>query len=129
MNGFIATSESVFALTLFLSILLMIAVVYPFPKVKNEAYVRALSMDLLDVFEKDGRLQSLDKNGIREVLRALPASVCIELEIAGKKENQTTVIKKPGCGDEGNDLVVTYRTFTDGNATKLASATGWIKGD
>ncbi|MEW6035465.1 MAG: hypothetical protein AB1529_02530 [Candidatus Micrarchaeota archaeon] len=126
MRGFIATSEAVFALTLFLAIVMLVAAVHPFPKAKNEAYLRALGMDVLTSFEKSGRLSDGDKNGMKEVLKELPASVCIEVEFE-KANNRTAVVKKPGCGRMGNDLIVAYRTYSDGNVTRTALARAWLR--
>lgn len=127
MRGFIASTESLFALTLFLSVLLIIATVAPFPTAKNEAYLRAVCMDLLSSFEKSGKLAALDKNGMKDVIKELPASLCVELELEGKQAEQMVVVKKPGCGKAGNDLVLAYRTFSDGNESKLALARAWTR--
>jgi hypothetical protein len=126
LRGFIATSEAVFALTLFLAIVMLVAAVHPFPKAKNEAYLRALAMDVLASFEKSGKLADADKNGMKEVLKELPASVCIEVQVE-KKNNQTSVVKKPGCGSMGDDVILAYRTYSDGNETHAALARAWLR--
>jgi hypothetical protein len=130
MKGFVATVEGIVALSLFITILLLIPFFFPFPSARNDAYTKALSMDVLTYFEEAGLLQVPDRNGMRDVLRLLPDSVCMEIAIESATQNGSMVVKRPGCetvGDDIDDIFVTYRSFYDGNTTRIAVARSWTK--
>lgn len=126
MKGFIATVEAIFAVVVFLSVILIAAIYFPAPISKNEAYLRALGMDVLSIAEKEGLLLSdSDKKDLKDILKMLPDSVCMEVEVSD--QNGTSLVRRPGCGNIGRNIIVTYRTIQEGNTTRVAKSRSWVK--
>lgn len=131
-KGALLTIDALMALAFFLTSMLLILSMFPgmraplFP----ENHLRSISLDTLAVLSESGRASALasrlNSSAVREVLEALPAQICMEIEIRNMQNGRTlTALSRSGCTEAPNGVQTAYRNFRAGTANYLMIAKSW----
>lgn len=130
MRGFVLTTDSIVALVLTTSIIIMVN--SSFMRVNesawNDAQVERVSMDSLAVLEKSGALgRAVQQNSSAELLYIMSTEntpLCMVLNMSGGNGYNLSV-EKSRCGSESGKVFLSRRTFVAGNNFYTAELQSW----
>jgi hypothetical protein len=131
MRGFAITTDAVVAISFFLFAIAMISSQVYYPRAPGSIYLKQLTMDMLTVLEKSGRLgMALEGNSsaAREVLESTPVSACMYVTVSNATGGVAAVLAKGGCEEvEGQDIQVTVRPLFHNRTQYLARSEAWFR--
>jgi hypothetical protein len=130
MKGFVITIDSIIALILSISLILIIS--SPLFKLRSSAWsdmqVKHLSMDSLTILEKSGILaRAVEQNSSSELLYFMSTEstpLCMRIKVSGA-DGYTLYVEKAGCTDEKGKSFLSKRTFISGNKFYTAELHAW----
>lgn len=125
--GFVFTLDASFALLIIAITVIFIATQVFHPPTPNSIYLKQISMDTLTVLGKTDKLSKIlgeNSTEVRQVLDALPSSVCGEISLVDGS-GTTTVVTRPGCGNYKKELQVTRIPYVDDGNYYIAEMRSW----
>lgn len=114
MRGFVITTDAMFAISLFLIAMVVVSMHSFQPQMARGLYLKQVTLDVLTVSEKAGRLADAadgNSSAVRELMEATPELACMELEITDYAGTPVITTAKSDCGSYGKELQTAYRSF------------------
>ncbi len=128
-TGFVFTIDAAFAIVILAVTLLLISrQVFQDPTPRS-TYLKQISLDTITVLEKTDKLgKMLGENSteVRQVLDALPQSVCAQISLTSQSGN-TTVVTRPGCTNYQKELQISRRGYVQGGSFYIAEIRSWYE--
>lgn len=133
MKGYIFTLDSMFALLLTLTIVILISSQVFEPRVSRDMYLKQISEDTLTVLEKSGGLGQFatgtNNTPAREILRLSSESICIKLELYDEHSLNKSIVKSNCNQSSSGEIEVFYRFYTRGNDNYFVKSYAWYAGE
>ncbi len=130
MKGFAVTLDSVVAISFFFFALVLIATQTYEPRAPGGTYLKQLTLDVLTVMEKTGRMnQAIEGNttSMQDILEATPHLACFNISILNSTGETVITSAKSGCNDtEGLDMQVAYRPLVYKEGKYVAKCESWF---
>ncbi|MFH1521026.1 MAG: hypothetical protein ABID61_05255 [Candidatus Micrarchaeota archaeon] len=131
MKGFAISLDAVIALSFVLFAMMIIATQSYYPKAPGEIYLKQLTLDVVTVLEKTGRMnQAIDGNSsaIQELLETTPKLACIEITIVDTNEIIVSNITKSDCTETTDlDIQITASPLLYKNNNYIIKSETWLR--
>lgn len=127
-KGFALTIDAVFALLMIFTVIVFISSFTFEPKTPSGASLRLMSMDMLNVMEKQGRIGAViggNTTSIREAFNVPDSNICMRLDIISAHTNLSVV--RQDCNGYESQLQVASRLYTNNGVIYVARITSWLK--
>ena len=131
MKGFAVTLDSVVAVSFFFFALVLIATQTYEPRAPGGVYLKQLTLDVLSVMEKTGRMgQAIEGNtsSMQGILEATPNLACFSISILNSTGDTMLSAEKSGCNNSAElDLQVTTRPLYYKGEKYIARTESWFR--
>lgn len=131
MKGFTISLDAVIALSFVLFAMMIIANQSYYPKTPGEVYLKQLTLDVVTVLEKTGRIDSAiagNSSAIQEVLEATPILACIEIMIIDTNGLAISNVTKSDCTDVTDQSIQTTASLAFyQNNRYIVKSESWLR--
>jgi hypothetical protein len=131
MKGFVITLDSAVALLFVLVALILISSQSISPKVPGNIYLKQLSLDVVKVLEKTGRIEGAllgNASAVNEVIEATPKLSCFEIQIINATGTTLQTFEKSECGQKTNlDIQIVTTSAYIGQRQYIIRSESWLR--
>lgn len=131
MKGFVITFDAVIALSFVLFAMMIIANQSYYPKTAGEIYLKQLTLDVITVLEKTGRIDQAiagNSSAIQEVLEATPKLACIGITIIDTNGIIVSNITKSDCTETADlNIQTTASPALYQNNKYIIKSEAWLR--
>ncbi|MEW6749335.1 MAG: hypothetical protein AB1295_06540 [Candidatus Micrarchaeota archaeon] len=130
MKAFFLSMDALAAVSIMLLMMVLLSAQDFHPVAPGGVYLKDLSMDALSVMAQDGRLRSMadgNASAVRELMDALPSSVCMEVTLQEPGEEPLATVSRQGCWEFGKELQSLSAPFVRGDDLYLVTMRSWYR--
>jgi hypothetical protein len=131
MRGLVITLDSLFALSIFVFVMILLAGQAYTARTPGNVYLKQLTLDALTVLEKTGRVDAAllnDTDAMQDVIEATPDSACIRVTLINASGNAVAAAARADCTDNlGLDLQVASMPVMHRGSEYILRAESWFR--
>jgi hypothetical protein len=131
MKGVVITLDSLFALSVFVFVMILIAGQAYTARAPGTIYLKQLTLDTITVLEKTGRVDAAlgnDTDAMQDVLEATPDAACIRVSLINASDNVVAAAARADCTDNlGLDLQVASMPVMHRGSEYILRAESWFR--
>ena len=131
MRGFVISIDALVAVSFFMLAMIVISSQSYQPGVPSGIYLKHLSMDIVTVLEKTGRMgTAIDGNltGLHEIIERMPRAACMQVSITNSSDGTEASALRTGCtSTAGLDIQVVVRPLQYNGSSYVVRAESWFR--
>lgn len=131
MRGLVITLDSLFALSVFVFIMILLAGQAYTARSPGNVYLKQLTLDTLTVLAKTGRVDAAlhnDTDAMQDVMEATPDAACIRASLINASGNTVAVAARADCTDNiGLDMQVASMPLMHRGSEYILRAESWFR--